>query len=121
MLEYSGILRHVILPKPLLKMIPKSFFSPQQQGVLRLLSEEEWRCIGITQSVGWEHYEIHGESPRAGQSTSTNDYRIQLLNLTYSCSGDSRTETGAIPPHPDSISLQAKHSRFIQYYCVPSF
>ncbi len=53
--------RHVILPKPLFKMIPKNFFSPDNSGTLRLLSEEEWRGIGITQSLGWEHYEVHGK------------------------------------------------------------
>ena len=53
--------RHVILPKPLFKMIPKTFFNPDKSGTLRLLSEQEWRGIGITQSLGWEHYEVHGE------------------------------------------------------------
>jgi cyclin-dependent kinase regulatory subunit CKS1 len=53
--------RHVILPKPLLKLIPKQYFNPDDSGVLRLLSEAEWRGIGITQSLGWEHYEVHGE------------------------------------------------------------
>ena len=55
--------RHVILPKQLLKMIPKDYFSPDESGVLRLLTEHEWRGIGITQSLGWEHYEVHGEIP----------------------------------------------------------
>ncbi|ELU45412.1 CKS domain-containing protein [Rhizoctonia solani AG-1 IA] len=50
--------RHVILPKPLLKLIPKSYFEPDDSGVLRILSETEWRGIGITQSLGWEHYEV---------------------------------------------------------------
>lgn len=53
--------RHVILPKPLLKLIPKQFFTPDDSGTLRLLSEQEWRGIGITQSLGWQHYEVHGE------------------------------------------------------------
>ena len=53
--------RHVILPKPLFKMIPKTFFNTDKSGTLRLLSEQEWRGIGITQSLGWEHYEVHGE------------------------------------------------------------
>ena len=54
--------RHVILPKPLFKMIPKEFFvDNDNRNTLRLLSEEEWRGIGITQSLGWEHYEVHGE------------------------------------------------------------
>ena len=52
--------RHVILPKPLFKLIPKQFFNPDNSGTLRLLAEKEWRGIGITQSLGWEHYEVHG-------------------------------------------------------------
>ncbi|KZT69811.1 CKS-domain-containing protein [Daedalea quercina L-15889] len=55
--------RHVILPKPLFKMIPKAFFNPDKSGTLRLLSEPEWRGIGITQSLGWEHYEVHAPEP----------------------------------------------------------
>jgi cyclin-dependent kinase regulatory subunit CKS1 len=52
--------RHVILPKPLFKLIPKQYFNSDDSGTLRLLSEEEWRGIGITQSLGWVHYEVHG-------------------------------------------------------------
>lgn len=51
----------MILPKPLLKMIPKTYFDPDEPGVLRILTDQEWRSIGITQSLGWEHYEVHGE------------------------------------------------------------
>ncbi len=40
---------HVILPKELAKTLPKS----------RLLSESEWRGIGVQQSRGWVHYAIH--------------------------------------------------------------
>ncbi|KAF8479276.1 regulatory subunit of cyclin-dependent kinase [Russula ochroleuca] len=48
--------RHVILPKPLFKMIPKSYFNPDDPW-------PEWRGIGITQSLGWEHYEVHAPEP----------------------------------------------------------
>jgi cyclin-dependent kinase regulatory subunit CKS1 len=41
-------------------MIPKSYFNPDDSGTLRLLAENEWRGIGITQSLGWVHYEVHG-------------------------------------------------------------
>ena len=41
--------RHVILPKELAKTLPKS----------RLLTESEWRSIGVQQSRGWQHYAIH--------------------------------------------------------------
>jgi cyclin-dependent kinase regulatory subunit CKS1 len=42
--------RHVVLPKDLAEIIPKT----------RLLNESEWRNIGVQQSPGWIHYMIHG-------------------------------------------------------------
>jgi cyclin-dependent kinase regulatory subunit CKS1 len=44
---------HVILPKDLAKTLPKS----------RLLTENEWRTIGVQQSRGWQHYAIHRPEP----------------------------------------------------------
>eukprot|EP00613_Pedinella_sp_CCMP2098_P009968 CAMPEP_0171659390 /NCGR_PEP_ID=MMETSP0990-20121206/43570_1 /TAXON_ID=483369 /ORGANISM="non described non described, Strain CCMP2098" /LENGTH=103 /DNA_ID=CAMNT_0012240889 /DNA_START=52 /DNA_END=363 /DNA_ORIENTATION=- len=49
MFEY----RHVILPKELAKSLPKA----------RLLSEQEWRGIGVQQSRGWGHYALHRPEP----------------------------------------------------------
>ena len=49
-LEHSS---HVILPKELAKTLPKS----------RLLTEAEWRQIGVQQSRGWTHYAIHRPEP----------------------------------------------------------
>jgi len=40
--------RHVHIPKGMLKMIPKDYFDPEK-GTLKLLWEEEWRGLGITQ------------------------------------------------------------------------
>ena len=45
--------RHVILPKETAKNLPKG----------RLLSETEWRGIGVQQSRGWQHYAIHRPEP----------------------------------------------------------
>ncbi|CAE7285377.1 CKS2 [Symbiodinium sp. KB8] len=45
--------RHVILPKELAKSMARG----------RLLSEAEWRGIGVQQSRGWEHYAIHKPEP----------------------------------------------------------
>ncbi|OAL07430.1 CKS-domain-containing protein [Phaeosphaeriaceae sp. SRC1lsM3a] len=53
--------RHVQLPKQMLKVIPKEYFD--SRGTLKLLWEEEWRALGITQSLGWEHYEVHEPEP----------------------------------------------------------
>ncbi|VDN42330.1 unnamed protein product [Gongylonema pulchrum] len=41
--------RHVHVPKEMLRLIPKD----------RLMSEKEWRNLGIQQSAGWVHYMIH--------------------------------------------------------------
>ncbi|XP_019875596.1 cyclin-dependent kinases regulatory subunit-like [Aethina tumida] len=45
--------RHVILPTELAKMVPKS----------HLMTEDEWRDLGIQQSKGWQHYMIHNPEP----------------------------------------------------------
>jgi hypothetical protein len=52
----------VQLPKQMLKVIPKEYFDGNR-GTLKLLWEEEWRALGITQSLGWEHYEVHEPEP----------------------------------------------------------
>uniref|UniRef100_A0A8C9VZW9 Cyclin-dependent kinases regulatory subunit n=1 Tax=Scleropages formosus TaxID=113540 RepID=A0A8C9VZW9_SCLFO len=41
--------RHVMLPKDLAKRVPKT----------HLMSETEWRNLGVQQSQGWVHYMIH--------------------------------------------------------------
>ena len=40
--------RHVQLPKQMLKKIPKDYFDGAR-GTLKLLWEDEWRGLGITQ------------------------------------------------------------------------
>lgn len=63
----------------MLKKIPSEYFD-SAKGTLKLLWEEEWRALGITQvcgivalrcirklmhmqSLGWEHYEVHEPEP----------------------------------------------------------
>ncbi|GAA6009264.1 cyclin-dependent kinases regulatory subunit [Rhodotorula paludigena] len=45
--------RHVILPKGLVKYLPRD----------RLAEENEWRSLGVRQSPGWFHYERHAPEP----------------------------------------------------------
>ena len=40
--------RHVQLPKAMLKVIPKEYHDTSK-GTLKLLHEDEWRALGITQ------------------------------------------------------------------------
>ena len=55
-LSPSLLRRHVILPKHIAKTAPKG----------RLLTDTEWRGIGVQQSRGWVHYSIHRCPPPAG-------------------------------------------------------
>lgn len=41
------------LPKEMSKMVPKT----------HLMSEDEWRRLGVQQSHGWIHYMIHEPEP----------------------------------------------------------
>lgn len=45
--------RHVHLTKDLFKKMPRG----------RLLTEKEWRALGLQQSRGWVHYDIHRPEP----------------------------------------------------------
>ncbi|XP_041741325.2 uncharacterized protein LOC121573423 [Coregonus clupeaformis] len=45
--------RHVVLPREMVKQVPKS----------HLMSEDEWRRMGVQQSLGWVHYMIHEPEP----------------------------------------------------------
>ncbi|CAK7218029.1 endoplasmic oxidoreductin-1 [Sporothrix curviconia] len=54
--------RHVLLPKQMLKLISDQYLDHEKK-TLKLLWEDEWRSMGITQSLGWEHYEVHEPEP----------------------------------------------------------
>lgn len=45
--------RHVVLPQEIAKRLPKG----------KLMSEAEWRAMGVQQSRGWVHYAIHRPEP----------------------------------------------------------
>ena len=45
--------RHVMLPKDVAKLVPKT----------HLMTEVEWRNIGVQQSLGWIHYMLHEPEP----------------------------------------------------------
>ncbi|KAI5189724.1 cyclin-dependent kinase regulatory subunit CKS1 [Nematocida sp. AWRm77] len=49
----GNIYRHVILPQEIMKYVPKN----------RLMEEQEWRALGVSQSRGWRHYMLHNPEP----------------------------------------------------------
>lgn len=65
------IRRHVTLPKELSKQITPG----------KLLSEDEWRKLGIRMSLGWEHYATHKYS--SGIESKTIDQ-----SQTFCCFAD---------------------------------
>lgn len=64
--------RHVQLPKAMLKAIPKDYHDTSK-GTLKLLWEEEWRAIGITQvrqrALFQETRISYGDTPRTLRET----------------------------------------------------
>ncbi|KAK6172836.1 hypothetical protein SNE40_016416 [Patella caerulea] len=45
--------RHVILPSDIAKNVPRN----------HLMTETEWRNLGVQQSPGWIHYMVHSPEP----------------------------------------------------------
>ena len=59
--------RHVTLTrkvmKEMFKMVQSADATRKTSNDMRLLSESEWRGLGVQQSKGWVHYEIHKPEP----------------------------------------------------------
>lgn len=51
--------RHVVLPKHMARECQS--ISVRRRG--GLLSEKDWRSVGIQQSRGWQHYMVHRPEP----------------------------------------------------------
>lgn len=49
----SFFFRHVILPNDLARLVSKT----------HLMTETEWRNLGVQQSPGWIHYMLHTPEP----------------------------------------------------------
>ncbi|KND00929.1 cyclin-dependent kinase regulatory subunit 1 [Spizellomyces punctatus DAOM BR117] len=62
--------RHVTLPKQIARWVPEG----------RLMSEEEWRDLGVQQSAGWEHYMIHAPEPHILLFRREKDYQLKYPN-----------------------------------------
>ncbi|KAJ2083097.1 transcription factor [Coemansia sp. RSA 988] len=60
--------RHVSLPDKLWKYLP----NPP-----RLLTENEWRGLGVRQSHGWEHYMVHKPEPHVLLFKREKDYQLK--------------------------------------------
>lgn len=73
--------RHVQLPKAMLKAIPRDYFDPAK-GTLKLLWEEEWRGLGITQ--------VYTKIPLSSTTNADEHFRVWDGN-TMKCTNPSHT------------------------------
>ncbi|XP_053267327.1 cyclin-dependent kinases regulatory subunit 2-like [Pleuronectes platessa] len=46
--------RHVVLPRKMVQYVLRS----------HLMSDDEWRQLGVQQSKGWVHYMVHKPEPQ---------------------------------------------------------
>lgn len=67
--------RHVKLPKKLMALVPTRL-----KG--KLLTEFQWRSLGIQMSPGWEHYLLHRPEPHIFLFRREQDYSENYGNLT---------------------------------------
>jgi cyclin-dependent kinase regulatory subunit CKS1 len=65
--------RHVVLPKEMVKLVPKT----------HLMSEEEWRGIGVQQSKGWVHYMTHSPGECRTIGPYCKKYDFELCRTTH--------------------------------------
>ncbi|KAG7167125.1 Cyclin-dependent kinases regulatory subunit 1-like 1 [Homarus americanus] len=67
--------RHVILPSDVAKLVPKT----------HLMTETEWRNLGVQQSPGWVHYLVH--SPALHGFIASDDFFAVVLQAdkTFQC------------------------------------
>lgn len=97
----SPTARHVLLPKDIEALLPK----PQ-----RLLSETEWRGIGVQQSRGWVHYAIHRPEPHmyVGGAQGSKPH-----NLPTACSSGARSTMASQTRlcHRRHSQMVSRHSR----------
>jgi len=51
--------RHVLLPREKTRNLMNMIKQVQATENRSLLTEDEWRSLGVQQSAGWQHYMIH--------------------------------------------------------------
>ena len=85
----STLFRHVVLPKSMVRMLPTGADSKP-----RIMTDKEWRGIGVQQSRGWEHYAVH-------RSVST---KFQTIVFKSKCVSPAQLFCNAIKMLHDSIT-----------------
>lgn len=83
-LHYQTVVRcrHVILPPDVAKLVPKT----------HLMTETEWRNIGVQQSPGWIHYMLHKPG-------------MTLISVINDCQNDISSDRGLRKRTENSLSI----------------
>ncbi|OII73679.1 ATP-dependent RNA helicase [Cryptosporidium ubiquitum] len=79
-----------------------------------LLSEQEWRMLGVQQSRGWQHYLVHNASASPSVSTSLTAYSVasSTVSIYYMLT---QTKRGPIGKILASIYLPIQKDRMGEY------
>ncbi|XP_013098932.1 cyclin-dependent kinases regulatory subunit [Stomoxys calcitrans] len=85
--------RHVILPSDLTKLVPKS----------HLMTETEWRNLGVQQSPGWVHYMMHAPEPHVILFRRP---RTDLPDPASTAAATSTTSTNSDATNSNNVSVQ---------------
>lgn len=84
------------LPKEMIKKIPKDYFDPSK-GTLKLLWEEEWRGLGITQVRTTKE-----RTPRSRAATDCASGRVWDGSITKSMNRNHTSFSSSKPPPPQA-------------------
>lgn len=87
--------RHVILPSDVARLLPRG----------RLLSDTEWRSVGVTQSRGWVHYAIHRPEPHIMLFRRPLGY-VDPATTTITPTATASAATAPPPPEPQKACKQ---------------
>ncbi|MBN3310048.1 FLAD1 synthase, partial [Amia calva] len=83
-----------MLPKEIARLVPKT----------HLMSETEWRNLGVQQSQGWVHYMIHEPGFRAAKRVRRLGGQLSVMAQPGCCSGTSETAGSAVTSGPNRDS-----------------
>eukprot|EP01083_Nonionella_stella_P000106 297_1 len=98
--------RHVILPKEICKLLPAQD---------RLLTEEEWRSVGVQQSRGWVHYMCHSPEPHIllFRRPMGTDPRTGKVPDTYRAPAtEGQPKKDELPPDMVNLSVSSEDSDY---------
>jgi len=93
--------RHVTLPKEIAQWIP-------HKG---LLSDDEWRSLGVKQSLGWEHYMVHAPEPHVLLFKRVKNYQKKFPSKKSKEQAVAQSNTTKVREQPEEWDDSKRNSK----------